>query len=168
VPIKDGRLADLCGSAAIGCGGDSEVGEDVSPTIVKSRPWNWVGVGVARKRGRAIQVGVVCCARDKVCWNALNHMHLGRRLFSLFSFLKRILAHRDHRLETTAISSIYGRLCYTPAQEAPFSVHRMALAGKELGTDVGQWFGPSVAAGAIKYFFFSPISSLLLTYLFSA
>ncbi len=28
-----------------------------------------------------------------------------------------------------------------------------ALAGKELGTDVGQWFGPSVAAGAIKYVF---------------
>ena len=31
------------------------------------------------------------------------------------------------------------------------------LAGKELGTDVDQWFGPSVAAGAIKYvysFFF--------------
>ena len=38
----------------------------------------------------------------------------------------------------------------TPVREAPFSVHRMALAGKELGTDVGQWFGPSVAAGAIK------------------
>jgi cysteine protease ATG4 len=27
------------------------------------------------------------------------------------------------------------------------------LAGKELGTDVGQWFGPNVAAGAIKYVF---------------
>ena len=27
----------------------------------------------------------------------------------------------------------------------------MALAGKELGTDVGCWFGPSVAAGAIKW-----------------
>jgi len=38
----------------------------------------------------------------------------------------------------------------TPVQEAPFSVHRMALAGKDLGTDVGQWFGPSVAAGALK------------------
>jgi cysteine protease ATG4 len=49
----------------------------------------------------------------------------------------------------------------TPVQEAPFSVHRMALAGKELGTDVGQWFGPSVAAGAIKYVFLSPYSSLL-------
>jgi cysteine protease ATG4 len=27
----------------------------------------------------------------------------------------------------------------------------MALAGKDLGKDVGQWFGPSTAAGAIKY-----------------
>ena len=26
----------------------------------------------------------------------------------------------------------------------------MALVGKQLGTKVGQWFGPSVAAGAIK------------------
>lgn len=26
----------------------------------------------------------------------------------------------------------------------------MALAGKEMGTDVGCWFGPSIAAGAIK------------------
>ena len=32
----------------------------------------------------------------------------------------------------------------------PFSVHRMAMAGKDLGKDVGQWFGPSTAAGAIK------------------
>jgi hypothetical protein len=48
----------------------------------------------------------------------------------------------------------------TPAPEAPFSVHRMALAGKELGKDVGQWFGPSTAAGAIKYV------ALLLEHLF--
>jgi cysteine protease ATG4 len=52
----------------------------------------------------------------------------------------------------------------TPVAEAPFSVHRMALAGKELGTDVGQWFGPSVAAGAIKYVFFFPFLSLLLIF----
>lgn len=38
----------------------------------------------------------------------------------------------------------------SPSPEAPFSVHRMALAGKDLGKDVGQWFGPSTAAGAIK------------------
>ncbi|KAJ6485935.1 hypothetical protein C8R45DRAFT_287290 [Mycena sanguinolenta] len=38
----------------------------------------------------------------------------------------------------------------SPGPDAPFSVHRMALAGKDLGTEVGQWFGPSIAAGAIK------------------
>lgn len=38
----------------------------------------------------------------------------------------------------------------SPSPLCPFSVHRMALAGKELGKDVGQWFGPSTAAGAIK------------------
>ena len=26
----------------------------------------------------------------------------------------------------------------------------MALVGKELGNDVGEWFGPSTAAGAMK------------------
>src|SRR5258708_13673397 len=38
----------------------------------------------------------------------------------------------------------------SPSPLSPFSVHRMALAGKELGKDVGQWFVPSTAAGAIK------------------
>lgn len=37
-----------------------------------------------------------------------------------------------------------------PSALCPFSVHRMALVGKELGKEVGQWFGPSTAAGAIK------------------
>ncbi|KAF8761553.1 Peptidase family C54 [Rhizoctonia solani] len=38
----------------------------------------------------------------------------------------------------------------TPSPLAPFGVHRMALAGKALGKDVGTWFGPSTAAGSIK------------------
>jgi cysteine protease ATG4 len=38
----------------------------------------------------------------------------------------------------------------SPSPMCPFSVHRMALAGKDLGKEVGQWFGPSTAAGAIK------------------
>ncbi|KAJ7768135.1 hypothetical protein DFH07DRAFT_954710 [Mycena maculata] len=37
----------------------------------------------------------------------------------------------------------------TPA--APFGVHRMALAGKATGKDVGMWFGPSAAAGAVRW-----------------
>jgi len=35
--------------------------------------------------------------------------------------------------------------------DTPLPQDRMALAGKELGTDVAQWFGPSVAAGGIRY-----------------
>ncbi|KAF8196684.1 hypothetical protein K438DRAFT_1967699 [Mycena galopus ATCC 62051] len=58
------------------------------------------------------------------------------------------------RSEDRARHATYVRLLTwffdTPAPEAPFSVHRMALAGKDLGTEVGQWFGPSIAAGAIK------------------
>lgn len=37
-----------------------------------------------------------------------------------------------------------------PSPYAPFSVHRMALVGKQLGKEVGEWFGPSTAAGAIR------------------
>lgn len=38
----------------------------------------------------------------------------------------------------------------TPSPLVPFGVHRFALAGKGLGKEVGSWFGPSTAAGAIK------------------
>lgn len=37
-----------------------------------------------------------------------------------------------------------------PSLLSPFSVHRFALMGKQLGKEVGEWFGPSTAAGAIK------------------
>ncbi|SGY14116.1 BQ5605_C010g06067 [Microbotryum silenes-dioicae] len=37
-----------------------------------------------------------------------------------------------------------------PSPLAPFSVHRFALTGKQLGKEVGEWFGPSTAMGAIK------------------
>jgi len=40
-----------------------------------------------------------------------------------------------------------------PSPLCPFSVHRMALIGKELGKEVGEWFGPSTAAGALKSVF---------------
>ncbi|KAG9291499.1 hypothetical protein G9A89_021918 [Geosiphon pyriformis] len=32
----------------------------------------------------------------------------------------------------------------------PFSVHRIALLGKQLGKNIGEWFGPSTASQAIK------------------
>ena len=38
-----------------------------------------------------------------------------------------------------------------PSALCPFSVHRMALVGKQLGKEIGEWFGPSTAAGALKW-----------------
>lgn len=37
-----------------------------------------------------------------------------------------------------------------PSASSPFSVHRFAAEGKKLGKEVGEWFGPSTAGGAIK------------------
>lgn len=37
-----------------------------------------------------------------------------------------------------------------PSLACPFGVHRMAREGKRLGKEVGEWFGPSTAGGAIK------------------
>lgn len=37
-----------------------------------------------------------------------------------------------------------------PRPTSPFSVHRFAEQGQSLGKNVGEWFGPSTAAGAIK------------------
>ncbi|KAJ7695131.1 hypothetical protein B0H17DRAFT_1056529 [Mycena rosella] len=63
-------------------------------------------------------------------------------------------ASQEDHTRSRARHAAYARLLTwfldTPAPEAPFSVHRMALAGKDLGTEVGMWFGPSIAAGAIK------------------
>ncbi|CAG8782213.1 2210_t:CDS:10, partial [Dentiscutata erythropus] len=36
------------------------------------------------------------------------------------------------------------------SSQCPFSVHRVALLGKQLGKNIGEWFGPSTASQAIK------------------
>jgi cysteine protease ATG4 len=47
-------------------------------------------------------------------------------------------------------SSLLSLFLDTPAAPCPFSVHRFAIVGKELGKEIGTWFGPSTAAGGIK------------------
>ncbi|KAJ7433638.1 hypothetical protein B0H11DRAFT_757814 [Mycena galericulata] len=53
---------------------------------------------------------------------------------------------------TRAARAAHARLLswFLDAPAAPFGVHRMALAGKAQGKDVGMWFGPSAAAGAVR------------------
>ena len=51
------------------------------------------------------------------------------------------------------------------AVDAPSSVHRMALTGKELGKDVGEEFGSSTAAGAIKCVNVTIVTVYMLTFL---
>ncbi|KAJ7109010.1 hypothetical protein C8R43DRAFT_183653 [Mycena crocata] len=51
-----------------------------------------------------------------------------------------------------AAHAVHARLVswFLDTPVAPFGVHRMALAGKAAGKDVGMWFGPSAAAGALR------------------
>ncbi|PPR05795.1 hypothetical protein CVT26_010145 [Gymnopilus dilepis] len=131
-PIRDSRLNDLqlCG--------DNWESLTSSPTTTR-RPWNWGG-----ERTWTSDSGWGCMLRtgQSLLANALLHVHLGRDW-----------RRPPHPIATADYATYVQILTWfldTPAPEAPFSVHRMALAGKELGTDVGQWFGPSVAAGAIR------------------
>ena len=50
-------------------------------------------------------------------------------------------------------------------RQCPFTVDRIALAGKELWNDVGQW-GPSTAAGAIKCVNVAVVADCMLTSLY--
>ena len=91
--------------------------------------------------------------------NTLLRIHLGRSTFSARKSSEFTDVNEDWRKPAyptrTADYATYVKILTwffdTPAPEAPFGIHRMALAGQELGTEVGQWFGPSVAAGAIKW-----------------
>ncbi|KAJ7245089.1 hypothetical protein C8J57DRAFT_1191054 [Mycena rebaudengoi] len=53
---------------------------------------------------------------------------------------------------TPRAHAVHARLLswFLDSPAAPFGVHRMALAGKAQGKDVGMWFGPSAAAGAVR------------------
>ncbi|KAF8633482.1 hypothetical protein AX15_001409 [Amanita polypyramis BW_CC] len=144
-PIRDVRLADLaCGPSDKDTHADSAAAETASirssPSIVRTRAWPW-GSG---EKGWTSDSGWGCMLRtgQSLLANALIHLHLSRDW--------RRPPYPIYTVDYATYVQIVTWFFDTPAPEAPFSVHRMALAGKELGKDVGQWFGPSTAAGAIK------------------
>ncbi|KAJ3517680.1 hypothetical protein NLJ89_g354 [Agrocybe chaxingu] len=154
-PIKDSRLGDLevpcllpeppstawdpslSTSSAKGGTPSSPTGTPVT-TLLK-RPWGWGG-----EKTWNSDSGWGCMLRtgQSLLANALLSVKLGRDW--------RCPPHPIVTADYATYVQILTWFLDTPNPEAPFSVHRMALAGKELGTDVGQWFGPSVAAGAIR------------------
>ena len=76
LPIKDGRLADLSDHTQSNPEHAEGLSTASSPTIVKLRPWNWVGV----EKTWTTDSGWGCMLRtgQSLLANALIHMHLGR------------------------------------------------------------------------------------------
>ncbi|OSD05590.1 hypothetical protein PYCCODRAFT_1443018 [Trametes coccinea BRFM310] len=132
-PIRDTTLAAL----------DAELSDN--PTGVPSSPptkkWNWPLGG---EKGWTTDAGWGCMLRtgQSLLANALLHLHLGRDW--------RRPPHPVYTADYATYVQIITWFLDNPSPLCPFSVHRMALVGKDLGKDVGQWFGPSTAAGAIK------------------
>ncbi|KAF7289537.1 Cysteine protease [Mycena chlorophos] len=101
--------------------------------------------------------------------NTLLVAHVGRewrrapstQTRSSFFFSSPNNTHRRDTSSTSASSEgtaertkhmTYVRLIswFMDSPDAPFGIHRLCLAGRDLGTPVGTWFGPAVAANAIK------------------
>ena len=124
-----------------------------------------------RRAGLVILDGVACCEPGRVCWRTLSCIFTwdGVKLFTSSS--ERVLiTNTDWRkppypVQTPDYATYIQLITWfldSPSSLCPFSVHRMALAGKDLGKEVGQWFGPSTAAGAIKYVIVSSTTSTSL------
>ncbi|WVR03505.1 hypothetical protein IAU60_000496 [Kwoniella sp. DSM 27419] len=122
-------------------------------TALPTRPstsWSW-----GRTEGLTSDAGWGCMLRtgQSVLANALIHLHLGRDWRAPTS---RPSVQPINQME---LADLYDYAQYVrilswflddPSPLCPFGVHRMALIGKELGKEVGEWFGPSTAAGALK------------------
>ncbi|TDL22397.1 hypothetical protein BD410DRAFT_898326 [Rickenella mellea] len=133
-PIRDQSLSSLDMEPS----GPAD-GQLHSP-VSTPKKW-WPGTG---EKGWTSDTGWGCMLRtgQSLLANSLIHLHLGRDW------------RRPPQPVPTADYATYVKILTwfldSPDPLCPFSVHRMALAGKELGKDVGQWFGPSTASGAIK------------------
>ncbi|EMD42359.1 ATG4-like protein [Gelatoporia subvermispora B] len=131
-PIRDTTLSAL----------ELELGESTAvATSPQPKKWNWPLGG---EKGWTSDAGWGCMLRtgQSLLANTLLHLHLGRD----WRRPPYPICTADYATYVQILTWFFDN----PSPLCPFSVHRMALVGKELGKEVGQWFGPSTAAGAIK------------------
>lgn len=119
-----------------------------------------------RSHGLSSDTGWGCMLRtgQSLLANALVKVHLGRGEFSARSGSRyaSLTVGNSHSADwrrplpgssaPLADAATYARVLslFLDDPSPPFSVHRFARQGKQLGKHVGEWFGPSTAAGAIK------------------
>ncbi|WFD32178.1 Cysteine protease atg4 [Malassezia sp. CBS 17886] len=120
--------------------------------------WDYVGAlyhavsTITQPVGLTTDAGWGCMLRTTQCMlaNALIRVHLGR------DWRLPLRAGDDAtRWESKAQHAQYARIVSwfldDPSSECPFSIHRLAAEGKHLGMHVGEWFGPSTAAAALRH-----------------
>ncbi|THH00355.1 hypothetical protein EW026_g2186 [Hermanssonia centrifuga] len=132
IPIRDITLEELEQSA---------VNSQILGTSPQPKKWNWP---IGGEKCWTSDAGWGCMLRtgQSLLANALLHVHLGRDW--------RKPPQPVYTTDYATYVQILTWFLDDPSPLCPFSVHRMALVGKQLGVKVGQWFGPSTAAGAIK------------------
>ncbi|KAJ3851389.1 peptidase family C54-domain-containing protein [Lentinula lateritia] len=142
-PIRDGNLQELTPPACEPIMGPAIIPTPASPSTLSTTS-NASRRGLGGEKGWTSDSGWGCMLRtgQSLLANSLLFMHLGRDW--------RVPPSPEMTREYAMYVQIVTWFLDTPSELAPFSVHRMALAGKDLGKDVGMWFGPSTAAGAIR------------------
>lgn len=64
-----------------------------------------------------------------------------------------ILFSSDWRLGAQSNNAQYIKilLWFLDSNTAPFSIHRIALLGKQYDKEIGEWFGPSTISQVLRY-----------------
>ncbi|SOV05031.1 related to ATG4 - essential for autophagy [Ustilago sp. UG-2017a] len=161
--------------AALGAGyanPPSSLGEKMGITNLWSRATAAAQAAGFSRAGLTTDSGWGCMLRtgQSLLANALINVHLGRSWqrdappLRQQQFLEELAGlsiadaaekeslqeWREKRARHATYIKILSWFLDDPSPACPFGVHRMAREGKRLGKEVGEWFGPSTASGAIK------------------
>ncbi|ETS61635.1 hypothetical protein PaG_04127 [Moesziomyces aphidis] len=165
--------------AALGAGyvnASATLGEKMGITNLWSRATAAAQAAGFSRAGLTTDSGWGCMLRtgQSLLANALINVHLGRSWqretapksqIEFFEELanasldasaenQSLASWRERRARHATYIRILSWFLDDPSPACPFGVHRMAREGKRLGKEVGEWFGPSTAAGAIKQLVF--------------